>query len=284
MKEQVTRNYPPSEEEMALSAGQSTVCWGAIFSGLFTALLVHVGLMCLGLVIGGTNLLRVIEGNVEIASLGVGAALWTIVSALIALYAGGHVSGRVAGLISTRVGRIQGLVVASFFFLLMFTQAGIMVSALGSGVGNVVNTIGAGMSRMTNTQIGSEVIEDALADLNLKSSPETVVKGVAARLMRGNEDSAVTYLSNQAGLTSTEAKERLDNFKNTFLGQVREAGFATGRALRVAGWTLLISILFGGVGAMTAGGLAANYNLRAPVSKADAEALHRNYMQRYAHS
>lgn len=260
-----------------LSVVHSAISWPAIFAGLFVTTIVYVCLMSLGLAVGGSSLYDVVQHNDSARDLGMGAALWTIAAAIIALYAGGHVSGRVAGMVPTRVGRIQGLVIASLFFVAMFTQLGMVMGALGGGLGSALSSVG---NVTMNSSVGQTIIEDAIGDLNLKAAAPDVAKGVATRLMAGDEQSAVNYIANQAGISSEEAQARLTAFKARFASTMQQAGIVAARTLRNAGWTLFLAILLGAAAGMAGGGWAANYNLREPISKADDKALH----QTLAHS
>jgi hypothetical protein len=216
---------------------------------------------------------NVIQGEEGARGLGFGAGLWTVVATIISLYFAGHVSGRVAGIISTRVGRIQGGVIASLFFLLMFTQLGLMMGALSGGLGSALSSIGAGMNSAVTSPLGQEMIEDAVGNLNLKTPPADVARGVGVRLLRGDEDSAVTYLANQSGLNPDDARARLETFKAKFNESARTAAIMATRTARIAGVTVFFGILFGVIAGMVGGGVGANYNLRAPVSMVDAKAL-----------
>lgn len=260
-----------------LSVVHSAINWRATFAGLFGAFIVYLGLMCLGLGIGGSSLHDVVNNTDSARDLGFGAALWTVAAAIIALYSGGHISGRVAGMVSTRVGRIQGLVIASLFFIAMFTQVGLVLGALGGGINTALSRAGG---TAMNSTVGQTIIEDAVSDLNLKSAPTEVVRGVATRLMAGNEDGALRYLANQAGISETEARTRVEGFRAQFTAAMQQAGTAAARTLRSAGWTLFFAILLGAIAGMAGGGIAANYNLREPISSADNRALH----HQFAHS
>lgn len=257
----------------ALSVVHSAISWPAIFAGLFVASIVYVGLMSLGLAVGGRSLYDVVNNQDSMRDLGFGAALWTIASAIIALYSGGHVSGRVAGMIATRVGRIQGLVIASLFFVIMFTQVGLVMGALGGGISSALSTVGSSAASST---VGQELIEDAIGDLNLKSPATDVVHGIAARLIRGDQDAALTYLSRQAGISEDEARTRMENLRTKFTATMQQAGISAAKTMRNAGWTLFFAILLGAGAGMLGGGFAANYNLRVPISTADDRALHRH--------
>lgn len=269
----IAGQIPP--DGRATSVSQAVIRWPAIFSGFFVTMIVYTALMCLGLALGGGSLYDVVQNQDEIKNLGIGAALWTVISAFIALYAGGHVSGRVAGLISTRVGRTQGLVIASVFFAVMFTQVGIVMGVLSGGLSSALTSTG---SAALNSQIGQEIIEDAIGDLTVKTeSIGTLTRGVASRLIRGDEQSAINFLAVRTGLTPQDANLRIDTFKAKFKANAEQAALTASRTLRKAGWTLFATVVLGCCAGMLGGALAANYNLREPVSEADHRALREGF-------
>lgn len=262
-------------EGLATSVSHSVIRWPAIFAGIFVTMIAYTALMCLGLAFGGGSLYDVVQGQDELKNLGIGAALWTVISAIIALYAGGHVSGRVAGMISTRVGRNQGLVIASVFFAVMFTQVGILMGVLGGGLSSAITSAG---SAAMNSQIGQEIVEDAIADLPVRvESVAMLTKGVASRLIRGDEQAAVRFLAVRTGLNPAAARARVDTFKAKFKATAEQAALTTAKTLRKAGWTLFATIILGCCSGMLGGALAANYNLREPVSEADRSALRESF-------
>jgi hypothetical protein len=256
--------------DRTVEIAHSPISWPAIFAGLFVTVLIYVGLICLGLGFGGNSLYDVLQDQNNLRTVGFGAALWTIVSAMIALCSGGHVSGRVAGLIATRVGRFQGLVIASFFFVLMFTQIGLVLGALGGGLSSALSSIG---TTAANSSIGHEIIEDAIGDLNLKAPVSEVVTGLGGRLIRGDQDGAINYLAQKSGISREDARARIESFKARFNTVLQQTVSMASQTLRSASWTLFFAILLGSLAAVSGGGFAANYNLREPVSKADNRAL-----------
>lgn len=268
-----TRNLDVMNERRALIAETSNISWGAIFAGALVSLIVYAALMALGLAFGGENLQGVIQGENSASSLGFGAAIWTVIAVLASLYVGGHISGRVAGLIPVRVGRVQGMVVAALFFALMFSQAGKVIGSLGSGLGNTLGLVGTTIGDVASSSVGQDVIQDAIGDLDLKSPPETVVKGIASRLIRGDEQAALNYLSAQAGISQQEARTRIDSFRAQFQQAVTEAGVMAARSIRVAGWTLFGALLFGTLFAMIGGGVGARMNLKSPLTETDLNAI-----------
>ncbi len=79
----------------------------------------------------------------------------------------------------------------------------------------------------------------------LKSTPEVVATGVASRLLRRNEQSAVNYLAAQAGISSAEA----------------------------AGWIAFGILFLGSISAMLGGAFGAQLNMRKPVDSLDRKAM-----------
>lgn len=262
-----------------LAVGHSRLSWGATLAGLFVSMLAYSGLVCLGLALGGSGMQEMIENEARIQSLGMGAALWAVVTVVISIYLGAHISGRIAGFVSTRVGRTQGLVIASLFFLIVFIEASMFVGFLGGGVGTALNSATGGASNIATSSAGREIIEDAIGDLNLKSPPTEVIQGVASRLLRGNQDSAVNYLAIQSGVDAEVARAKLETFQAQFTASAREAGIATARAAQTAGLTLFAGILLGALVGMLGGGVGANYNLRSPISNLDVKALRTTFAQ-----
>ena len=266
-----------SSTSQIATVAQTSIHWGAIFSGLFVALIIYYALMSLGLAIGGSTLQDILRNQDGARELGAGAALWTIASTLIALFAGGVVSGRVGGLLPTRVGRIQGIVIASLFFMLMATQAGVALGLVGLGVSSAVDTVRGSVTNMASTNLGQQMIEDAIGDLNLKTQPTEVAKGVAARLMSGNGESAFRYLAHQAGITPDDARSRVEGFRQQFNDNARRAAAMAAKSARLAGWTLFFAMFGGAFAGMLGGGFGAIYNLRSPISETDDRAMRASF-------
>ena len=107
----------------------SHVSWGSIFAGTVIALVVQFTLIMLGFAIGfGT--LAAVEGN-ALGGVGIGAAVWWILSSIIALFIGGWISSRLAGMQRVFDGLLHGLVTWSLVTL-------ISVYLLTSGIGAVL--------------------------------------------------------------------------------------------------------------------------------------------------
>lgn len=248
---------------------QYSIRWPAVFAGAFVAFLVHATLMALGMAIGGSSLGNVIQGDATMQGFGIGAGVWIIGSILASLFVGAYVAGRVGGFVVTRIGRIQGLVVAGLFFALMFSQVG---SILG-GIGNTAGFVGSAASDVAQSSEAQSLMNEALDGLNLRSPPETVASGLVSRLVRGDQEAAFTYLSRQAGVTRAEAQQRIETVRAELDQALTQAGNTAADAMKAIGWTLFGSLVLGSIFAMLGGGVGAQVNLRLPLSETDRRAL-----------
>src|SRR5438270_3706408 len=84
------------------------VSWGGIFGGVMVAVGLLLLLAALGLAIGITAVDR---QSTQLGSLGVGAAIWTGVSLLLALFLGGLVSSRLGATYDRTTSFFEGFLV-----------------------------------------------------------------------------------------------------------------------------------------------------------------------------
>lgn len=127
---------------VATSWGFSQVSWGAIFAGLAVAVAIHIALNILGLGIGmGT--INPMDANQSMEGLGIGTMIWYAMSVLIALFAGGYVAGRLAGVPRTMASVMHGVLTWALFTIV---SVYIMASAVGGVVGGVTSVAGEAVS------------------------------------------------------------------------------------------------------------------------------------------
>jgi hypothetical protein len=115
------------------------ISWGAIFAGTIVALVVQIMLSLLGIGIGlgVTNP----ASAADLSGLGIGAAIWLVVSTLIALFIGGFVAGRLAGIPIRGDGVLHGVVVWGLGTLVSLYLA---TSVVGTAVSGVAAMLGQG--------------------------------------------------------------------------------------------------------------------------------------------
>lgn len=121
----------------------SRVSWGAILAGTIVALATYLALNLLGVGIGASTIDARQADTPSATAFGIGAAIWSMLSGLIALFAGGWVAGRLA-LVPSRLDRaLHGVVVWAALNLLVFY---LLTSAVGRIVGGAASVVGGGLS------------------------------------------------------------------------------------------------------------------------------------------
>lgn len=255
------------------AVSNSTVKWRAIFAGLFVSLMTYLILMSAGLALGGLNLVGVIQGRDSAQALGIGAGIWMVAAIMISLFTGAFAASRVSGLITNRIGRTQGVVIAALFFGVMLSQLGSAIGTLGRGVGDTIGAVGSAAGDLSKNPQVQDLVDDVIGDLNLRSSPEVVVSGVTRRLVRGDTQSAVNYLSREANITPEEANARLQHLQGDIKATATDVGTTAAHAIKVGGLTLFGALVLGMLSSLLGGGLGAGANLRKPLSRADQVAL-----------
>lgn len=109
--------------------------WGAIWAGFVVATVVQMALSVLGMAIG----LSAFDPGVDApAGFGVGAAIWFIATAIVSLWLGGMVLGRLAGILKKRDGMLHGVVMWGLSTLLAVWM---VVNGVGMLVGTTLNTL-----------------------------------------------------------------------------------------------------------------------------------------------
>jgi hypothetical protein len=134
----------------------SHVSWGAIFAGAVVALVVQLTLAMLGL---GIGLYAYDPGAGSPAGLGIGAMIWWVLSAIVALFFGGWVASRLSGIQTKTAGVLHGFVTWGLATLatvyLMTSTVGAFLGggmSLIQGLGNI-----AGQTEEISPQLKQEI-------------------------------------------------------------------------------------------------------------------------------
>ncbi len=117
---------------------KNRVQFGPIVAGVLTAIATLLILTVLGLAIGSSAL----EPREVGEGIGTAAAIWGIVSALIAFFLGGWVAAKTAAVAGAGSGMINGLMVGAAILV-------IILWLTGSGVSAIVGTIGSNIGDIT---------------------------------------------------------------------------------------------------------------------------------------
>lgn len=247
------------------------ISWRSVVAGLLIAFFSMIGLLGLGMAMGGIGL----NEDTSAKGAGIFTGVWFLASTLISIFVGSYFAARVSKFQTGRIGSAQGLVIAALFlgfFLYQSVSAIVgMGGAAGSMIGKSAVAIGTGASRVAQrpgvmATIG-RYAEDALGDLNLRSEPTVVARGVADRVVHGDSEGAKNYLARQAGITPEEADARIAQLKTRADRVIDEAKVATGNALQATGWSLFLLVILGALSSVLGGALGSVANFRNPLSR-----------------
>jgi hypothetical protein len=161
----ITRAAGPVREDLRGPAFERTgfrLSWGSIFAGFAAATGIQVVLTTLGTAVG-LAAFDPAEGD-RASALGIGAALWFAVAAIISMYVGGLTTGRLAGVLTRGDGMLHGVLMWSvsvlFAIYLGSAGAGRVLGGVASLLGQTVSSVaggavsGAGMVGATTVQQG----------------------------------------------------------------------------------------------------------------------------------
>jgi hypothetical protein len=126
-------------------AAISGVSWGAVIAGVVLALMIQLMLAVLGVGIGASTINPQTEQS-PMSGLGIGSAIWLVLSGIIAMYVGGWVAGRLSGVTRRSDGGLHGAVtwaVAGLVTIYFLTStAGSLIAGTAGLLGRMVSTTG----------------------------------------------------------------------------------------------------------------------------------------------
>jgi hypothetical protein len=141
------------------------ISWGGIWAGALTVLGTLLFLTTLGIAVGVS---AADPGNTDAAALGIGAAIWSGLSLLIALFVGGMAATRLGMVFDKAAGAFEGALVwvLSFLVILWLASSGVRLVASGiSGLfSGVTQTIGAAATGMDDLSGGD--VDQIVSRLN----------------------------------------------------------------------------------------------------------------------
>ena len=226
------------------------------------------------------------------SALGIGAGLWWVISALVAVFAGSWVAGRLAGSPDRTDGLLHGLVAWALSTLVVLwiltTTLSSLVGGAFSAVGSALQTAGqgavagatagvankAGGTNDPPAQIGRQVdqllarvspgaqqasqqIERAISDDQVRETVQRVVTGGPDAVRPQDRETAVNALVQYAGMSRPEAEQRLAQWQSSYQDakqQAREAAEASANAVsQGALWSFVALALGAAIGML--GGL-----------------------------
>ncbi|MBM4024429.1 MAG: hypothetical protein FJ280_03360 [Planctomycetes bacterium] len=255
--------------------GWRRISWGSIFAGTLVTLAVFLTLQMLGAGIGAATIDLTGRETTSPRALGIGAAIWWLITGLIALFIGGWVAGRLAWLPSKLDRALHGLTVWGLFYVIMFLVATTALSAL---VGGGIALLGSGVSaagQAAGSGQGQGVIEQTLQSIGL--SPEIIRQEIAKAVGGGRQadDSLLAdineYLqgprtpqdrqqlaqeiAQSTGMSQAQANQTITNLENA-AQQARETGEQVATVTAATFISLAVAMILGAVAAALGGLLA----------------------------
>jgi hypothetical protein len=182
------------------------ISWGAILAGAVLALVIQLALSLLGLGIGLGTIDPLTEQN-PMAGIGIGAAIWWVVSMLVSLYLGATVASRLAGMPRPTDGMLHGLltwsVVTLLTFYLLTTAVGRLIGGVTGVAGRALSGVGSGIAA-----VAPEAGEAIKGELEAQGIDLSDVKKQARLLLRqtGKAELNPDKLESQAKSAGRDAK------------------------------------------------------------------------------
>ncbi|TKI06323.1 TIGR04086 family membrane protein [Martelella alba] len=212
-------------ETHTLAATPRITAWGAIIGGVFTVLAISILLSVLGTALG----LAIVDPTAGQSTQGVGTAvtIWSFVSVLISLAAGGFVAGRLAG----AAGISHGFLVWATSLLVAIVLSGMIVGgalrAAGNAIGAIASATGGAASGIASSLTAPNGgMRDWLDEAGRQWSrdaqlpPDQTPKAIMDALRNSNIDALQPdYLSKQIHAASEDMRRTfraiLDNPDNS---------------------------------------------------------------------
>ena len=188
--------------EPGVLASVKRISWAAVFAGVLIAVVIQITLSLLGIGIGLSTVDPKTEEN-PVQGLGVGTAIWYVISSLIALFTGGWVAGRLSKTNQEFDGAIHGLLTWSIVSLLTLyfvtTAIGGILGGVGKLVGNTLSTVGNVAAK--GVEAATPEIREQLQNVDLNK-----LKNEATLLLKQTGKPEL-----QPGALENRAKQSVDN-------------------------------------------------------------------------
>ncbi len=180
--------------------------WSAVFAGLAVALGVQLALSVLGLGIGAGTIDPAAHQGPSANGLGIGAGIWFLVTTLLAIFAGGWVAGRLAGMPRQLDAALHGVVV---WAITTIATLWLLTTALGAVFSGATAILGKTLSLGASAvQSATPAISNAVGTQLQKNgiTLNTVTDQVRKTLAEtGDKRLSATVLSQRAGHAARDA-------------------------------------------------------------------------------
>lgn len=251
------------------------VSWGAIFAGTFVATAVFLTLQILGMGIGLSTVDPATGETPSASTFGIGAAIWWLITGLIALFIGGWVAGRF-GWLPYKLDRIlHGLTTWAFFYVIMFYLLTTTLSTLVGGglsmLGQTASAAGQAAGEVATSPQGQQMAQQQ--GLSLDAIKQQIAKAMGADTgqtgqqadigqvasavgdyLKGprtpeNRQKAVQEVAQATGQSEAEADQMIAKMEQT-TEQAKETGEQVANVTGITFIGIAISMLLGALAAI----------------------------------
>lgn len=196
------------------------ISWSAVFAGVIVSIVLYLLLTILGTAVGTSTIDPLREEN-PVEGIGMGAAIWSGISMLLAIAAGGYVSGRLA----QREGALHGLLMFGvntlFFTWLLITIASNAVTGTLNILGSGLQAVGSGAKALAPPV--TEMVKDKLAENNIDLS--TIQNELETTLRQtGKPELQPEALQNQAQSEAGQIQNQTSGTANQTPAQTPDPG------------------------------------------------------------
>ncbi|MGI8547833.1 MAG: hypothetical protein ACR2M1_10925 [Gemmatimonadaceae bacterium] len=211
MTNPLNRNTPADIMIERAGSAPFRLSWGAVFAGLVVALVLQLVLTLAGTAVG----LAAWDPHSG-SALGVGAAIWAIVSILLSLFIGGATAGWAAGALTRPVGMLHGTLVWALSTLVMTwlvasgigaiagTTFSVVGNVLGATAGVAAKGAGAAISAVaSNTNVNAGDIQSQVATI-LRQTGDPALSPDSLRTAAQRAAGTATQTSASNGDVATE--------------------------------------------------------------------------------
>lgn len=220
--------------------------WGSILGGLVVALGVWLMLTVLGLAIG----LSAVDPNqpATLKTAGMTTGIWSLVVPLVALFVGGVVASRTAGIVDRPAGAIHGAVLWAFATIIAVVMTGAVVRGIadlaGSIGGTAASAIGSQAPSIDATDLVGPINDRLAAEGKPPIAPEQLqaamrdAASMAIQQGRFDKETFARALSQDTALSRTDARDIADRIEAQVRTQTQQvergalqAADTTGKAM-----------------------------------------------------
>jgi len=246
----------PSEDARTVLLNQVT--WGAVLAGIVAILVLQLILNMIGVGVGASTLNPAAgSDNPSVTTFSAAAAIWWVISGIIASFVGGYAAGRLAGVPKESTAGWHGLTAWAAATLIVFY---LVTSAVGGLLGGAYQTVSGALTTATQATAqtqgnqsllnilggGSEAAQAALA-----SAIRASLTGDQGQVQQARDQAAQAIAQSQ-NIPVEEARTRVQNFENQYRQTLQQARATANQAADTVSSAALV-----GAVALILGALAA---------------------------